>query len=465
MSDEKLTGISGHARDLLVYVGNYHKETQYIHPSLQQCRQLFSQLDGIDDVAMALVTDVENCPGKSNNPVVNSILVQARRFCRGECDTIELARRLEKASQIYAANPQWNDFIKNHEHAVPYSVPLSFRETDGPESQDPRYWGDMKRAQAGAEWLLENVQKYHETMERFNAEAQHLPDSDYNLRTYTMAQNDEINFRLKDIQRAINLLRDYSVRFERIKTKNPTIEAIARYVFQASDDGFGPIAIADEMKKAAAQYNQSGETYFNLREAESTFPRLPASGIYLLINYPYETIRAEKFMEHREKMSEFYKSMIAGRSSQIPYDKNCFLLKVKDLETARQIAVADTLCFNFCTFKAEYLTSKVIEAALAKIQKGQKEEYVGEIVPFSRMETGTQMYRDFVEDGLCTHIFISTASNGVMFLTPDFKNIIHDPSAGMVWPVSPEEFQREAAAVAAARQALQQQSAVPNGPA
>lgn len=462
MSDEKLTGVSDCARDLISCISDYHKETRYIHPSLQQCRELFSQLKRIHDLAVALVKEAERCPGQSNNPVVNSILVQARRYYyKLEFDTIELARRLERASQIYGANPQWDDFIKNHENAVPHSVPLSFREMDAPESQDPRYWGDSRRAQAGVESLLENVQKYHETKDRFNAEAEHFPDSDYNLRTYTMAQNNELNARFQDIQKAIDLLKEFSVRFERIKIKNPAVEAIVRYVLQALEDRYGLGAIANEMKKAADQYNQSGESYFNQRETETTFPRLPISGVYLLINYPPEAMPGKKFMEYREKMSELYKDMIAGRSSQVLYNLSSFLLKVKDLETARKIAVADTLCYNFCTFKAEHLTYDVVKDALIKIEEEKKEEYVGKVVPFSRMETGTPMYRDFVEDGLCTHIFISTASKGVMFLTPDFKNIIHDPSKGMVWPVSVEELQAEAAAVAAVRQALQQQPAAP----
>jgi hypothetical protein len=464
MNDNKLTGVSDYARDLVSCISDYHKETRYIHPSLQQCRQLFSQLKGINDVAIVLVKDAERCPGKSDNPVVNSILVQARRYQRKEFDTIELARRLERASQIYGANPQWSDFIKKHDNAVPYSVPLSYAEMDAPESQDPRYWGDMKRAQASVQSLLESVQKYHETRDRFNVEAQHLPYSDYNLHTYTMAQNDELNVCFQDIQKAIDLLKEYSVRFERVKIKNPAVEAIVRYVLQALEDGFGLSAIANEMKKAADQYNQSGESYFNQRETETTFPRLPISGIYLLINYPPEAMPGKKFMEYREKMSELYKDMIAGRSSQVSCDLNSFLLKVQDVETARKIAVADTLCYNFCTFKAEYLTYHVVKEALVKIEEEKKEEYVGKVVPFSRMETGTQMYRAFVEDGLCTHIFTSAASKSVMFLTPHFKNIIHDPSGGMVWPVSPEELKAEAAAVAAARQVLQQQPAAPGGP-
>ncbi|MCE7886755.1 MAG: hypothetical protein DYH13_04530 [Alphaproteobacteria bacterium PRO2] len=445
----------GYARDFLVYVSDYHKAARNMHPSLEQCRMLFFRLKGIGDAALALVEEAKQSPSQSNNPVVNSLLMQARRFCSGDFDVVELVLKLQTAAQIYAVNPQWNEFIKNHGNAVPYSMPVSSMGTDRPESQDQRYWGDKRRAQAGVEWLLESVQKYHETRDRFNTENEGTFDPEYGLRAYTMAQNGELNRCFMEIQEIIGLLKKYAPRYERIENKNAAVEAIMRYAFQASEDKFGPSAIADEMRKAAAEYSRRGESYFNLSEVESTFPRVPVFGIYLRINYPYETVRADKLTKHCAEMKARYKDMIAGKAGYVEYNKNGFLLKVKDIESARKIAVADPLCYNFCTFKAEYLTNNIVNAALCKIEQEQKEEYVGKVVPFSRMEAGTQMHRDFIEDGQCTHIFIST--QGVMFINSQYKNIIHDRSAGQVWPVSPAEVKREAAVVAAARLALQQQ--------
>lgn len=457
MSDEKLTGISAQARCLLGYVGDYHKATQTAPLSLEECRLLFSRLNNIKDAARALsASTVEGYYSRERNPVVNSIVLHARGLCTGKFDAVEFVQRLEKVSLIFVDNERWDDFIKNDAHVIPANVTISNEGCGRPESQDPRYWGDSRRAQACVEELLENVQEYHATRTRFRQLREEDYDSECGMAYYVLDENRALAEHAKEVKQNIALLYKYAARYEGIKDKNYVVDGIIRYVFKAQSEGIDVSDMIEEMKNAAFEYNRHGAAYFNFSGMESTFPRIPTPGVYVRINYPH-SVRVKDRAAHSEKMQAVYKDMIA-ENSDLPggsADSSGFFLRVENEKKAREIAVADKYCQTFFIFEAKYLKFKLVSEILGELEKQQKEEFVGTVTPFSRLEPGTELYKDFVDCGAkVTHVVHAQYASREMFFGPNDQGMVHDSTGKVLWPVSAEELKSEAEAVAAARQAL-----------
>jgi hypothetical protein len=460
MSENSLTGISGHARDLLAYLGDYHRDAQTMPLSLGECRRLFFWLNTIKDTARTLrAAEADEFAIRERNPVVNSIALQAWNLCTGKIDVVEFAQRLEAASRIYAANPQWEEFINNHKNVVPAEILISNEGYNRPESQDPRYWGDSRRAQACVEWLLENVQNYHAAQNRLRQERNEAYcDPEFGKVVYIGDESRALNEHVENIRRDIALLYRDAVRYQRIKDKNYAVDSIIRYVFKAKSDDINVTDMIVELKNAAAEYTRHGEAYFKLPKMEPTFPRMPSAGVYLRINYPYSVV-ARKRSEHCEAMKKVYRDMIAENSDLDGGSANLtgFFLRVEDEKKAREIAVADPYCQNFFIFKATYLKQKLVIEIFRELEEQQKEEFVGTVTPFSQLEPGSALYRDFVNcGGAVTHVVLPRYAYQEIFFGPRDISMVHDASGKVLWPVSPEELQRETAAVAAARAALQQ---------
>lgn len=443
VSNQIQSGVQGRIGDLLNEVQSYYNACKYMYPGLEECRDLFSRLDTIKFKAARLRALGDFFAYELNgNKVGVSILSQAQRFCAGEFDVVGLAQRLKKTALAYTQNPQWAEFIKRDENEVTGDISFSTL-WDEPDSIDYRYWGDQMRAQACVEWLLRDMLHYLRVSNDYNELLkEHASESDFNLKSFKNLNDKQAEYEkcLKSIEAALDKLNEYIPRYKRVNNKNSVVDAIIQYVTHAQEDGMDIPIMAEELRSLADEYDARGRQCFYAlgKNTLACIPELPGENTYLRMFYTHN-VRAKDMEEHIKLMTAAYAKqlvVVCGR------DGPGYLLKMKDAEAAVQTAAADKLCQNFYIYKAKYPNEFNLNTLLRTLE----EQFIGEVVPFSQMQPGTEMYKDFLTDGSLTHVARIRHSEGWMFIPADHGKI-YDAKGKLAWPVSPEEIAAEKVAV------------------
>ncbi len=159
------------------------------------------------------------------------------------------------------------------------------------------------------------------------------------------------------------------------------------------------------------------------------------------------TINPETRREHCEKMRASYGGKVCAGFHDYGLNKG-FCLKVDDVESAKNLALADELCGRFSIFEA----SSPVTASRTIYDEG----CIGYVIPFSIFPRNS-LQRDYLLRqlrSLLTHAVIQRGADTPFFIGPASKGKIYSPDGAQLWPVSEAAMKREEGLVKAARSAL-----------